>query len=153
MLSFSVCLIDLFSIVHSYTNSKIGVPTIQLTLTGGERGYHVGPYIVLSNEDSSNLAYIGMNSNVIKLWPFDVSPAPFGTAHAMYTDDGNGYFNLLKLMIANAESFPIPIHGFADDMHCSPRTQPQKELLCEYTFTCVHTNNIECIFFNTCMIL
>lgn len=106
------------------------VPTIDLRFSGGETAYHIGPYIVLSSEDSSNIAYIGMNSNVITLRPFDKLPAPFGLAHFMYTDDNSGYFNLLKLMIAEAEAFPIPINGFDDGMHCSPRTEFQSDLLC-----------------------
>ena len=124
------------SIIHLI---QIGVPTIDLKFSGGQTAYHIGPYNVLSSEDSSNIAYIGMNSNVITLRPFDKLPAPFGIAHFMYTDENNGYFNLLKLMIANAEVFPIPINGFDDGMHCSPRTQFQSDLLCE----CI--KNIQCI--------
>jgi len=83
----------------------------------GRSSYSVGKFFILSTEDTSNVAYAGINTEKV-LNPWDHYPAPFGNAFHLWNENHitPGYFQLMKKM--KVQNLPVGMDGFSDGMHC-----------------------------------
>ena len=95
----------------------------------GQATYSVGEFMMLSSEDTENVAYVGYNSDVV-LRPWDDWPPVLGRAHEMYSRDlshDTGYISIMQ-NILDKDSFPVGVSGFGNNMHCG--NEDDTGLLC-----------------------
>ena len=98
------------------------VPFLGPDLIPGFHSFSVGEFIILSSEDSKRVAFAGSNTEkVFNPWDNGL-PLPFGDAHFIYKDPGSkffntGYFQLVR-RIRDEASFPVPVKGFGNGVHC-----------------------------------
>jgi len=94
--------------------------------------YAVGEFLILSSEDTRNVAYEGLNTQK-KFGPRDTAGV-LGDAHTLYVENycnpewyGTGYFQLVrKMRDENVGKFPVPVNGFENGMHCGTDTKADR---------------------------
>ena len=124
---------------------RFGKALYKDSITGGARGlvfdkvsflgpdpvglliYSVGEFIILSSEDTQNVAHVGYNTELV-LRPWDDWPIPLGKAHNLYSESHEtGYLSIVQ-NILDKDSFPVGVSGFENNMHCG--NQYDSSLLC-----------------------